>query len=135
LKKRGGQRAGERVMAGIEQFPASQQGQQRGRTAARARLLSLSFTIGKKLKRRHAPHTRARFKTRVRKVTRGFLARWLGLTKIAIAIEKESCKTIVRLPPVMNLSVRRRDRWAGRTSGSERWLKPGLTGGVWGVNK
>jgi|SRR5215470_4458071 len=33
--------------------------------------------------------------------------------KIAVAAEKASCKTIARVPPVMNLSMARRDRRGG----------------------
>jgi RNA-directed DNA polymerase len=70
------QRAGDRVMAGIEQFLAKRLKLKVNKAksavaAPRARkFLGFSFTIGSKIKRRLAPQTIARFKARVRELTR-----------------------------------------------------------------
>jgi RNA-directed DNA polymerase len=70
------QRAGERVMAGIEQFLAERLKLKVNKAKSavappRARkFLGFSFTIGKEIKRRLAPQTLARFKARIREATR-----------------------------------------------------------------
>ena len=70
------QRAGERVLAGIEQFLAKRLKLKVNKAksavaAPRARkFLGFSFTIGASVKRRLAPQTVARFQARVRELTR-----------------------------------------------------------------
>jgi RNA-directed DNA polymerase len=70
------QRAGERVMAGIEQFLTKRLKLKVNKAksavaAPRARkFLGFSFTVGKTIKRRLAPQTVARIKARVRELTR-----------------------------------------------------------------
>jgi RNA-directed DNA polymerase len=67
------QRAGERVMAGIEQFRAKhlklkvQHGEERSRRAAGTQAPEVQ--LWKSIKRRFAPQTVARFKARVREMT------------------------------------------------------------------
>src|SRR6201993_924522 len=70
------QRAGERVMASIEQFLAKRLklkvNKAKSAVAAprKRKFLGFSFTIGNDIKRRLAPQTVARFKARVRELTR-----------------------------------------------------------------
>jgi RNA-directed DNA polymerase len=70
------QRAGERVMASIEQFLAKRLklkvNKAKSAVAAprKRKFLGFSFTIGSDIKRRLAPQTVARFKARVRELTR-----------------------------------------------------------------
>jgi RNA-directed DNA polymerase len=70
------QRAGERVMAGIEQFLAKRLKLKvnKAKSAVAApqarKFLGFSFTIGKSIKRRLAPQTVVRIKERVRELTR-----------------------------------------------------------------
>jgi len=70
------QRAGERVMAGIEQFLAKRLKLKVNKAKSAVapprlrKFLGFSFTIGKEIKRRLAPQTLARFQARVRELTR-----------------------------------------------------------------
>src|SRR5262250_660390 len=70
------QRAGERVMAGIEQFLAKRLKLKVNKAKSAVapprtrKFLGFSFTIGSEIKRRLAPQTVARFKARVRELTR-----------------------------------------------------------------
>jgi RNA-directed DNA polymerase len=70
------QRAGERAMAGIEQFLAKRLKLKVNKAKSAVapsrvrKFLGFSFTIGKEIKRRLAPQTLARFKARIREATR-----------------------------------------------------------------
>ena len=70
------QRAGERVMTGIEQFLVKRLKLKVNKAKSAVapprvrKFLGFSFTTGKEIKRRLAPQTLARFKARVREATR-----------------------------------------------------------------
>ena len=97
------QRAGERVMASVERFldqaaqAQGQQGQERGRPAETRKFLGFSFTSGKEPQRRIAPQALARFRSRVRVLTRRTRGRSLAQIVEELSVYLHGLARLLRL--------------------------------------